>query len=315
MSLRVAIQMDPIETISPDLDSTFLLASEANKRGHTIYHYLPSMLTLRDGYVSAKAQKLSVNPRLSLANNFEVLDFSTVDVVLMRQDPPFNMSYITATHILQHIQPHVLIINDPGSVRNSPEKLFAMGIKDLMPPTIITSDFDEMIRFRNEFRDIIVKPLYGNGGDRIFHITESDENFNSLINFFHSIDNEPIIIQKYLAEVRNGDKRIILIDGEPVGAVSRVPPKGDARSNIHVGGTAKRSSLNDRDREICSVLGPMLQKQGLLLVGIDVIGQYLTEVNVTSPTGLQEINRFDNICLESKVWDSIEQKLQFRDLI
>jgi glutathione synthase len=315
MALAVAIQMDPIETINIDADSTFVLALEAQARGHALYHYLPQHLTLRDGKLTAKARRLEVRRERGRHHSlgpFERLDLAVMDVVLMRQDPPFDMAYITATHLLEHIHPRTLVVNDPASVRNAPEKLYVTRFEGVMPPTLITADRDEVLAFRREHGDIIVKPLFGNGGAGVFRIRPDDENLNSLLELFSQIYREPIIVQRYLPEVRQGDKRIILVDGEPVGAVLRVPAAGEVRANLHVGGRAERSPLTDRDREICAAIGPALQRDGLLFVGIDVIGDYLTEINVTSPTGLQEINRLDGVKLETRVWDAIEARLAQR---
>ncbi|MBT3810605.1 MAG: glutathione synthase [Rhodospirillaceae bacterium] len=311
MSLAVAIQMDPIDDIDIDGDSTFALALEAQARGHGLYHYLPEDLSLRDGRAVAKARPLLV--RREDGNHFsfgdaETLDLAGVDVVLMRQDPPFDMAYITATHILEHIHPQTLVVNDPVSVRNAPEKLFVTHFEGVMPPTLISSSLEEIAAFRAKHKDIIVKPLYGNGGAGVFHIKPDDENLNSLLEMFDGIHREPVIIQRYLPEVRQGDKRIILVDGEPVGAINRVPAEGEARSNMHVGGRAEKIGLTTREKDICAAIGPALREQGLIFVGIDVIGDYLTEINVTSPTGIQEIDRFDGVNLSALVWDAIEAR-------
>ena len=311
MSLAVAIQMDPIESVDIDADSTFVLALEAERRGHGLFHYLPRHLTLKNGRVMARARPLSV--RRVKGNHFNLgapieLDLATVDVVLMRQDPPFDMAYITATHLLEHIHPQTLVVNDPVHVRNAPEKLFVTHFPELMPPTLISSDADEIRAFRAEHKDIIVKPLFGNGGAGVFHLKPGDENLNSLLELFTQLYREPIMVQRYVPEVRQGDKRIILIDGEAAGAVNRVPMEGEARSNLHVGGTAVKSVLSKRDREICEAIGPVLKRHGLIFVGFDVIGDYLTEINVTSPTGLQQIDRFDGVNLEGRIWDVIEHK-------
>jgi glutathione synthase len=226
----------------------------------------------------------------------------------MRQDPPFDMSYITATHVLEHIHPDTLVVNDPASVRNAPEKVFVTQYPDLMPPSLISSDRAEIKAFRDEHKDLIIKPLYGNGGAGIFHLRPDDENLNSLLEFFEVYFPEPPIIQKYLPEVRQGDKRIILIDGKPAGAINRVPAEGEARSNMHVGGTALQSTLTAREKEICEAIGPELSARGLIFVGIDVIGHYLTEINVTSPTGIREIDKFDGANLSGQIWDVIEAK-------
>ena len=311
MSLAVAIQMDPIEHIDIDADSTFALALEGQKRGHALFHYLPQHLNLRDGRVTARARPLQV--RREKANHFtfgaeEVLDLAGVDVVLMRQDPPFDMAYITATHVLEHIHPQPLVVNDPVSVRNAPEKLFVTHFDGVMPPTLITADRREILAFREEHQDIIVKPLYGNGGSGVFHITPGDENMNSLLELFTQLYREPVIVQRYLPAVREGDKRIILVDGKPAGAVNRVPAKGESRSNMHVGGKPVKTELTPRERDICAAIGPTLAEQGLIFVGIDVIGDYLTEINVTSPTGIQEIERFDGTNIAALIWDAIEAR-------
>ena len=311
MSLAVAIQMDPIDAIDIDGDSTFALALEAQARGHGLSHYLPEDLSLRDGRAVAKARPLQV--RREVGNHFsmgtaETLDLAGIDVVLMRQDPPFDMAYITATHILEHVHPQTLVVNDPVSVRNAPEKLFVTHFEGVMPPTLITSSREEITAFRAKHKDIIVKPLYGNGGAGVFHIKPDDENLNSLLEMLDGIHREPVIIQRYLPEVRQGDKRIILVDGEPVGAINRVPAEGEARSNMHVGGRAEKIGLTSREKDICAAIGPALREQGLIFVGIDVIGDYLTEINVTSPTGIQEIDRFDGVNLSALVWDAIEAR-------
>jgi len=315
MGLAVAIQMDPIEGIDIDADSTFVLALEAQRRGHALYHYLPQQLSLREGRLRARGRRLEV--RRERGRHFtlgppELLDLAGMDVILMRQDPPFDMAYITATHLLEHVHPETLVVNDPASVRNAPEKLFVTRFPELMPPTLISSDREEILSFRQEHKDIILKPLFGNGGAGVFRIRPDDENLNALLELFTVLYREPAIVQRYLPEVRQGDKRIILIDGEPAGAVMRIPPPGEARANLHIGGRAEKSELTDREHEICAAIGPSLREHGLLFVGIDVIGDWLTEINVTSPTGLQEINRFDNTALEEKVWDAIEARLAER---
>jgi glutathione synthase len=309
MSLAVAIQMDPIESVDIDADSTFVLALEAQRRGHALFHYLPRQLFFREQRVYAIARALQV--RREHGHHFslgapQTIDLATLDIVLMRQDPPFDMSYITATHLLEHVHPQTLVVNDPVHVRNAPEKLFVTHFEGVMPPTLITSDRAEIVDFRKRHRDIIVKPLFGNGGSGVFHITEGDENLNALLELFTQLYREPVIVQRYIPEVRQGDKRIILVDGVAVGAINRVPAAGEARSNLHVGGTAMKAELSTRDREICEAIGQSLKSRGLIFVGIDVIGNYLTEINVTSPTGLQEINRFDNVRLEERIWDAIE---------
>jgi len=312
MSLSVAIQMDPIGSIDINGDSTFVLALEAQARGHRLWHYGPRDLSFRDGRVIARAQPLTV--RRQVGDHFtlgpaEALDLSTVDVVLMRQDPPFDMGYITATHILDHIHPKTLVVNDPTEVRNAPEKLFVCRWPELMPPTLISADVAEIKAFRAEHKDIIVKPLFGNGGAGVFHITPDDENLNVVLEMFGAISREPLMVQRYLPEIRQGDKRIILVDGEAMGAINRVPAAGEARSNMHVGGKPLATDLTPREREICAAIGPELKARGLIFVGIDVIGGYLTEINVTSPTGLQEIARLGGPRLEVALWDAIEGRL------
>ncbi|OIR08082.1 glutathione synthetase [mine drainage metagenome] len=312
MTLSVAIQMDPIQSINIEADSTFVLALEAQARGHSLFHYLPQHLTYREGVVSAYAQPLQV--RREPGNHFTLgearqIDLAGMDVVLMRQDPPFDMAYITATHLLEHLQPKTLVVNDPVHVRNAPEKLLATHFPQLMPPTLISADRRQILEFRAEHRDIILKPLYGNGGAGVFHVREDDENLNSLLELFTQHSREPVMVQRYLPAVRQGDKRIILVDGQAAGAVNRVPAAGEARSNMHVGGRPEKSALTRREQEICEAIGPTLKERGLIFVGIDVIGDYLTEINVTSPTGIQEINRFDAVRLEARVWDAIERRL------
>lgn len=312
MTLSVAIQMDPIESINIDADSTFMLATEAQARGHRLYHYLPQNLSFRQGKVAAWARPLTV--RREKGNHYSLgeainLDLASVDVVLMRQDPPFDMAYITATHLLEHVHPKTLVVNDPVHVRNAPEKLLVTHFPDLMPPTLIASDRRDILDFRAEHQDIIVKPLFGNGGAGVFHIKPDDENLNSLLELFTQQSREPVMVQRYVPEVRQGDKRIILVDGVAAGAVNRVPAAGEARSNMHVGGRPEKTSLTKREQEICEAIGPTLKERGLIFVGIDVIGDYLTEINVTSPTGIQEINRFDGAKLEGLIWDAIEKRL------
>lgn len=312
MSLTVAIQMDPIEAVDINGDSTFVMALEAQARGYSLYHYGPADLSYSDGKVIANARPLQV--RREMGNHFtlgdiERVDLSKTDVVLMRQDPPFDMSYITATHLLERIHPETLVVNDPASVRNAPEKIFVTQFDGVLPPTLISSDLREIKAFREEHQDIIVKPLYGNGGAGVFHIKPGDENLTVVHEMFTQFYREPMIVQRYLPEVRQGDKRIILIDGKPVGAINRVPQEGESRSNMHVGGQALQSKLTPREEELCEIIGPALKEQGQIFVGIDVIGDYLTEINVTSPTGLQEINRYDGVKLEADIWNCIESKL------
>ena len=315
MSRAVAIQMDPIEGIDINGDSSFALALEAQKRGHALYHYLPRHLVLREGRVYAHMRQMQVRREKgnhATLGDYETVDLRTLDIVLMRQDPPFDMAYITATHLLEHVHPDTLVVNDPVTVRNAPEKLFVTHFPELMPPTLITTDRREVIAFREAHKDIIVKPLYGNGGAGVFHIGPDDENLNALLEMFTQIYREPIIVQRYLPEVRAGDKRIILVDGVAAGAINRIPPAGEARSNMHAGGKPVKSSLTAREREICEAIGPVLRERGLVFVGIDVIGDYLTEINVTSPTGIQEIDRFDGTNIAAKIWDAIETRFDAR---
>jgi glutathione synthase len=312
MKLDVAIQMDPIETVNIDADSTFALAEEAQKRGHGLWHYLVQHLSYRNGKLSARARRLSVRRERgnhATLGGYETLDLAAVDVVLMRQDPPFDMAYITATHLLEHVHPRTLVVNDPAQVRNAPEKLYVTHFPDLMPPSLITADAGEVAAFRREHRDIIIKPLFGNGGAGVFHIRPDDENLNALLEMFTQRSREPIIVQRYLPEVRGGDKRIILIDGEIGGGLLRVPAEGEARANLHVGGKAVKTALTKREHEICERLAPELRARGLVFVGIDVIGDYLTEINVTSPTGIQEIGRYDGVNLAGRIWDAIERRV------
>ncbi len=313
MALKIAVQMDPIESLDIDGDSTFALMLEAQARGAELYYYLPSCLSFCDGKVTALAHPVTV--RSEKGNHADVgepltLDLATMDVVLMRQDPPFDMAYITATHILEHIHPKTLVVNDPFHVRNAPEKLFVTMFPDLMPPTLITSHMAEVRAFRDKHKDIILKPLYGNGGAGIFRVKPDDENFNSLLEMFTETYREPLIAQAYLPAIRKGDKRIILVDGTPVGALNRIPAKGEARSNLHIGGTAVATTLNAREEEICAAIGPELKRRGLIFTGIDVIGDYLTEINVTSPTGMLEIRRFGGADIAALIWDAIERKIK-----
>jgi len=313
MSLRVAIQMDPIESIDINGDSTFVMGLEAQKRGHTLFHYLPQDIAMVDGRVIAYGHPMTL--QREEGNHFSFgegkwVDLKDdIDVVLMRQDPPFDMAYITATHLLETIHPQTLVVNNPAEVRNAPEKLFVTKFPDLMPPTLITNNKEQIDIFREKHKDIIVKPLFGNGGAGVFHLKPGDENLNSLLEQFAAISREPLMIQAYLPDVRKGDKRIILIDGEPVGAVNRIPAEGESRSNMHVGGRPAKSDLTERELEICNRISSELKERGMIFVGIDVIGDYMTEINVTSPTGLQEINRFDGSCLEAGIWDAIESKI------
>jgi glutathione synthase len=321
--LNVAVQMDPLEPINIDGDSSFALMLEAQARGHRLWHYEVRHLALREGRQSAArrmedrltatARPVQVQRVLGQHYRFgeaETLDLARMDVVLMRQDPPFDMAYITATHLLEHIHPATLVVNDPAAVRNAPEKILVTKFPDLMPPTLITWDTQAIRDFRATHKDIVVKPLFGNGGAGVFRIREDDENLGALLEMHFARSREPLMIQRYEPAVRQGDKRIILIDGEPAGAINRVPAQGEARSNMHVGGRAEKAVLTPRDLEICRRIGPLLREQGLIFVGIDVIGDWLTEINVTSPTGLQEIARFDGTNLAAQIWEKIETRVQ-----
>ncbi len=324
--LKIAVQMDPIHGIDINGDSTFALMLEAQARGHRLWFYDVRAMSLREGKAApgtARTERLTARARPVTVQRIagahatlgdeEVLDLSSVDVVLMRQDPPFDMAYITATHMLEHVHrpdgSGTLVVNDPRSVRDAPEKLLVTHFPDLMPPTLISWDLQAIRDFRAEHRDIIVKPLFGNGGSGVFRIRADDQNLASLLEMFFSASREPLMIQRYEPAVRAGDKRIILADGEPIGAINRVPAEGEARSNMHVGGVAGQSRLTAREGEICRRIGPMLRERGLTFVGIDVIGDWLTEINVTSPTGLQEIDRFDGINTAGLIWDRIEARL------
>lgn len=312
MALRIAVQMDPLESININGDSSFALMLEAQARGHALWHYHVRHLSLHGGRVVAHAHPVAV--RREPGNHFTFgaaveLDLARdADVVLMRQDPPFDMAYITATHILEHIHPKTLVVNDPAAVRNAPEKLFVTHFPELMPQTLITADTREIAAFRARHGDIIIKPLFGNGGAGVFHLRPDDPNMNSLVEMFTERSREPLVVQQYLPAVRQGDKRIILVDGVAKGAINRVPAAGEARSNMHVGGRPEPTTLTDREREICAAIGPALRERGMIFVGIDVIGGFLTEINVTSPTGLQELARFDGVHLERDIWDAIEAR-------
>jgi glutathione synthase len=316
MGLAIAIQMDPIDTINIDADSTFALALEAQARGHALYHYLPQALTLKDGRLLARGRKLQVVRQHGNHHRFgavEELELAGFDIVLMRQDPPFDMAYITATHLLELLpEDGPLVVNDPAAVRNAPEKLFVLRFRELMPPTLLSLDPDEIRAFWQEHGEIVLKPLFGNGGAGIVHLRPGDDNLNSLLEMYAQINREPVMVQRYVPEVRQGDKRIILVEGEPVGAVLRVPAEGEARANLHVGGRALKTALSAREREICAAIGPSLREQGLVFVGIDVLGDYITEINVTSPTGIQEIARLDGVDLAVNIWDAIEARFAAR---
>ena len=304
--------MDPIEDVDINADSTFRLAEEAQNRGHDLYVYTPNDLTFNRGKIMAKVRSISLKRKIGDHVNFgavELLALSEFDVIWLRQDPPFDMGYITNTHLLDLIGQKTLIVNNPFWVRNLPEKLLVLEFPDLIPETVISRDLEEIKRFKNEFKDIIIKPLYGNGGAGIFRLREDDKNLTSLHELFSNMSSEPLIAQAFLPDVKKGDKRIILVDGEPVGAINRVPKAGETRSNMHVGGKAEPAKLSQRDREICRSIGPILKNRGQVFVGIDVIGDYLTEINVTSPTGIQELERFDQVNIAEMIWHAVEKKV------
>ncbi|MEE3317871.1 MAG: glutathione synthase [Pseudomonadota bacterium] len=311
MSLKVAIQMDPIDGIDINADTTFRLAEEAQARGHTLFYYTPDRLFWDNGRVKARGWPLTV--RREIGNHFTlgdetVEDLGDWDVVWLRQDPPFDMGYITTTHMLDFIHPETLVVNDPFWVRNFPEKLLVLQFSDFIPPTMIARDLDTIKSFKAEHGDIILKPLYGNGGAGVFRLDHSDRNLASLHELFTGMSREPMIVQKFLPAVSAGDKRVILVNGEPVGAINRVPAEGETRSNMHVGGRPEKVALTERDLEICAAIGPTLRENGQIFVGIDVIGDYMTEINVTSPTGMQELERFDGTNVAAQVWQVIEDK-------
>jgi glutathione synthase len=310
-SLRVALQMDPIGSVNIDADSTFRIALEAQARGHRLFHYTPDRLSFREGRVVARGWPVEVRrvrgDHVSFGAEAEV-DLSDFDVVWLRQDPPFDMAYITSTHLLDLVHPRTLVVNDPFWVRNFPEKLLVLRFPDLTPPTLIARDLDAIRAFKAVHGDVILKPLYGNGGAGVFRLDAGDRNLSSLFELFTGFSREPLIVQKYLPAVVNGDKRVILVDGVPVGAINRVPQAGETRSNLHVGGRAEPVALTDRDREICAAIGPTLREKGQVFVGIDVIGAHLTEINVTSPTGIQELERFDGVNAAARIWEAIEAR-------
>ena len=311
MSLKIAFQMDPIGPVDIDADSTFRIAEEAQARGHELFYYTPDKLAYDQGRVTAKGWPLTVQrvkgDHFRLGDE-QVADLAGFDVVWLRQDPPFDMGYITTTHILDMVHPDTMVVNDPFWVRNYPEKLLVLNFPDLTPPTMIARDLETLKTFRATHGDVILKPLYGNGGAGVFKLKAGDSNLASLHELFSGINREPLIMQQFLPDVAKGDKRVILVDGEPVGAINRVPAAGETRSNMHVGGRPEKIDLTDRDREICARIGPLLRDKGQIFVGIDVIGDWLTEINVTSPTGIQELERFDGVNIAEKIWQAIEAR-------
>lgn len=311
MSLKIAFQMDPIGPIDIGADSTFRIAEEAQARGHQLFYYTPDKLAYDQGLVTANGWPLTVQrvkgDHFTLGDQ-QTVDLAEFDVVWLRQDPPFDMGYITTTHILDMIHPDTMVVNDPFWVRNYPEKLLVLNFPDLTPPTMIARDLETLKGFRAQYGDVILKPLYGNGGAGVFKLKADDSNLASLHELFAGINREPLIMQQFLPAVSKGDKRVILVDGEPVGAINRVPAAGETRSNMHVGGRPEKVDLTDRDREICARIGPLLREKGQIFVGIDVIGDWLTEINVTSPTGIQELERFDGVNIAEKIWQAIEAR-------
>ena len=309
--MKIAFQMDPIGPIDINADSTFRIALEAQERGHELFYYTPDKLAYEEGRITARGWPLTVQrvkgDHYALGDE-QVVDLSDYDVVWLRQDPPFDMFYITTTHLLERIHPKTLVVNDPFWVRNYPEKLMILDFPQLMPPTTIARDLATIRAFKEKHGDVILKPLYGNGGAGVFRLTESDRNLSSLHELFTGFSREPLIVQKFLPDVSNGDKRVIIVDGEPVGAINRVPQAGETRSNMHVGGRPEKIGLTERDLEICATIGPRLKEKGQVFVGIDVIGDYLTEINVTSPTGIQELERFDGTNTAKLIWEAIEAK-------
>ncbi len=312
MPRHIAIQMDPIADIEVAGDSSFALLLEAQVRGHDIFYYRPDNLSLRDGAVVARGASLRVADEEGA--HFELGDMrqqnlAELDVVLLRQDPPFDMNYITTTHLLERIHPKTLVVNDPAHVRNAPEKLFVFDYPDLMPPTLVTRNIADVQAFRAEYKDIIIKPLYGNGGAAVFRLKLDDSNLAALVETFQEMAPEPFMVQQFRPEVAKGDKRIILVDGEIAGAINRVPPKGETRSNMHIGGKPEAAKLTGREEEICGALAPELKRRGLIFTGIDVIGDYLTEINVTSPTGIRQIKAFGGPDIAAMIWDVVDDKV------
>ncbi|WP_299783892.1 glutathione synthase [uncultured Marivita sp.] len=310
--MKIAFQMDPIQSVNINADSSFRLAEEAQARGHELFFYSPDKMAYDEGHILAIGQRFSVQrvqgDHVSLGPQ-EQVDLADFDVVWLRQDPPFDMHYITSTHLLDRLKGKTLVVNDPFWVRNFPEKLLVLDFPDLTPPTMIARDLETIKGFKARHGDIILKPLYGNGGAGVFRLDENDRNLTSLHELFTGFSREPLIVQKFLPDVSAGDKRVILVDGDPIGAINRVPAAGETRSNMHVGGRPEKIGLSERDREICARIGPLLKEKGQVFVGIDVIGDYLTEINVTSPTGIQELERFDGINVAQAIWEAIEAKL------
>ncbi len=313
MSLRIAFQMDPLNEVDINADTTFRIIEESQKRGHSNFVYDPKNLRYDQGVIKALGSLAEVDrgskPAVNLEEQEELL-LDDFDIIWLRQDPPFDMLYITTTHILDLLSSNVLVVNKPFWVRNFPEKLLVLQFPELIPPTLISRDLHAMKKFHNDFGEIIIKPLYGNGGEGIFKLGEGDSNLSVIFELFMKTSREHLICQKYLPEVKEGDKRIILIDGDPIGAINRVPKQGEVRSNMHVGGTPEKSSISKHDLEICKAIGPTLRDNGQILVGIDIIGKNLTEINLTSPTGIQEIEKFDGVNLAGVIWELVEKKVK-----
>ena len=310
--MKIAFQMDPIGSVNIDADTTFRLAEEAQARGHELFYYGPDQLAYQEGRITARGHDMAVQrvpDAPAILGPLREVDLADFDVVWLRQDPPFDMHYITTTHLLDRLKGQTLVVNDPFWVRNFPEKLLVLNFPDLTPPTAIARDLDTIRAFKAKHGDIILKPLYGNGGAGVFRLDENDRNLSSLYELFTGFSREPLIVQKFLPAVSKGDKRVILVDGEPVGAINRVPAAGETRSNMHVGGRPEKIGLSERDLEICAAIGPTLRDNGQVFVGIDVIGDWLTEINVTSPTGVQELERFNGENIAAKIWEAIEAKL------
>ncbi len=310
--MKIAFQMDPIGAVDINADSTFRLAEEAQARGHQLFFYGPDQLSYQEGRITARGHDMTVqrvqgDPAV-LGPEREV-DLGDFDVIWLRQDPPFDMHYITSTHLLDRLKGQAVVVNDPFWVRNYPEKLLVLDFPDLTPPTTIARDLQTIKLFKEKYGDIILKPLYGNGGAGVFRLDANDRNLTSLHELFTGFSREPLIVQKFLPDVRNGDKRVILVDGEPVGAINRVPAEGETRSNMHVGGRPEKIGMTDRDMEICAAIGPLLKEKDQVFVGIDVIGDFLTEINVTSPTGIQELERFNGTNVAEQIWKAIEAKV------
>jgi len=313
--MKIAFQMDPIGDVDINADSSFRLAEEAQARGHELFFYGPDQLAYQEGRITARGQDMQVQRVAgdpAVLGALREVDLTGFDVIWLRQDPPFDMHYITATHLLDRLKGQVLVVNDPFWVRNYPEKLLVLDFPDLTPPTTIARDLDTIKAFKQKHGDVILKPLYGNGGAGVFRLDRNDRNLTSLHELFTAFSREPLIVQKFLPDVSAGDKRVILVDGVAVGAINRVPAKGEVRSNMHVGGRPEKIGLNARDHEICEAIGPLLRDKGQVFVGIDVIGDFLTEINVTSPTGIQELERFDDVNIAAKIWEAIEARLLHR---